>query len=73
MKVNKLPIRVDRYYSDFGTLQDDLRLVIPSIKVKDVGFGLGMIYIGTLKSPANASLLRRLKEEAQEYNALLKF
>jgi len=82
MKINvNLPttISVTDYHA-FSFLQDDMRNVIPNIKIIEVGFNndtgkyVGFIYIGNLRQEPNLSKFREIKKmlkENEEYHESL--
>ena len=54
-------------YHEFGAIQDTLRAIIPSKKVKEIGFiapnYVGVIYIGKVTDPAVKKLIEEIKED----------
>jgi hypothetical protein len=70
MMVN-IPARIGvADYHEFDTYQAVLRQLIPSVKVKEIGFAgeyVGMVYEGNIKDKLNASLLRELTKEVEEW------
>ncbi len=55
-------------YHDFEFLQEDYRRIIPSIKVREIGFNpktggySGFVYLGTLKDPKNKEMFQNEKK-----------
>lgn len=69
MNVN-LPVRVavDDYH-EFIYFQDKLRLIIPGVKVREIGFNgdyLGVAYLGSLDAPRVKAIIAKIKQEERE-------
>lgn len=56
-------------YHEFDEIQEQMRKVIPGIKVKEIGFDapnyIGMAYIGNLKKPENQTLLKKIQKQTK--------
>ena len=74
MKVN-LPVQVEfDDYHEVASFQDNLRLIIPKVKVKEIGYIAGgtcaaIVYVGSLKDPKNQKLFKEIYKLHQEYES----
>lgn len=57
-------------YHEFDCVQDNMRLLLPTIKVKEIGFDgfeyIGIAYTGNLKDKANRHMIYKIKQLTDE-------
>ncbi len=59
-------------YHEFDEIQEQMRKIIPGIKVKEIGFDapnyIGIAYIGNLREPKNQALRKKIQTRIKNFN-----